>query len=251
MGGPGMGGPGMGGGGGGAAAASAPPGPPIEPSRANPFVPLDTPEPEPRYVTSRTRYGENWDALPVGHMYRYPQPQIPSAPASPLPPNPSASADLVRLNSVVWPTADLGAGSAGRAFGTWEDHTGRTRILKPGQTLRVSDPITETSQNWRVISIEPDAVVLQNPRTGEQVRKYVEPRSRAERRAQGARALADDLRSRQEAGLIIRGEARDLPGGATSQPAGGMGMGGEMGGEMGGATMKMPGAAPGMPAGPM
>jgi hypothetical protein len=146
----------------------------------------------------------------------------------------------------MWPTDDTGAGAAGRAFATWEDPDGRTRIMKPGQTLRVADPATETSQSWRVISVEPDVVVLQNPRTGERVRKYVEPRSRAEKRFHSTNALTDDMRAQQEAGLMIRGEARDLPGGAA-QAAGGMG-GGMLGG-MGGA--QTPGEMmPGMPGNP-
>jgi len=250
MGGPGMGGPGMGAapGGGGTSA----PAPPLEPSRANPFVPLDTPEPEVKFVTRATKYGPDWNALPIGYIKRLPPASIPAAPPQPLPPNPSASADLVRISSIMWPADDTSAGAAGRAFATWEDPTGRTRILKPGQTLRVEDRASERTQTWRVVSVEPDAVTLQNPTTGERVRKRAEPRSRQERVSHGRRTLAEHYREEQEAGRIISGEARDLLLGAGTGGAGGggmmaPGMGGGEGGIMGPGGMP----TPGMPGAPM
>lgn len=228
------------------------PAPPLEPSRANPFVPLDTPEPEVKFVTRATKYGPDWNALPIGYIKRLPPASIPAAPPQPLPPNPSASADLVRISSIMWPADDTSAGAAGRAFATWEDPTGRTRILKPGQTLRVEDRASERTQTWRVVSVEPDAVTLQNPTTGERVRKRAEPRSRQERVSHGRRTLAEHYREEQEAGRIISGEARDLLLGAGTGGAGGggmmaPGMGGGEGGTMGPGGMP----TPGMPGAPM
>jgi len=250
MGGPGMGAPGMGGpGGGGGGAATAAPAPPLEPSRANPFAPIDIPEPEVRYVSSAATYGRDWSEIPLGYVSSLPAPEIPDAPAVVLPPNPSASADLVRINSVVWPADDLGGGAPGRAFATWEDPNGRTRIMKPGQTVTVEDELAETVQRWQVISIEPDSVTLRNPRSGATVTKRAEPRSRGERKYRGLRALSGEAADAQEDDRMLPGAARTLPSGTTGAATGG-GMSGMAGaGEMGmGAGMApgmgMPGAMP-------
>jgi hypothetical protein len=141
---PGMGMGGPGGPGGAPAAAAAPSGPssPLEPSRPNPFAPLDTPEPEDRYVTSSTKYGHDWSQVPMGYFYDLPQPGVPPGPPAPIPPNPMPAADLVRISSVVWPARDVGTGAPGRAFATYENPEGETRVAVPGSEIVVTHPVT-------------------------------------------------------------------------------------------------------------
>jgi len=253
---PGMGGEmggGMPGAGGGGGAPSAAPAPPLEPSRANPFVPVDTPEPEDKFVTSQSTYGPKWDTIPLGYGVGLPQPELPQGAPVALPPNPSASADLIRISAIVWPADDVGAGAAGRAFATWEGPDGRTRLAKPGQELVVGDPVTEQAQRWRVVSIRDDRVILRNPRTGESVQKRTEARSRGERQYSGRRSLADDAASMGDETRVLPGRGTSLPGGtagAAAGAAGGMGMGGEGGMGMGPEMGAGMGMMPGMPGGP-
>lgn len=189
---------------------------PLEPSRPNPFAPIDTPEAEVKFRTSAVRYGIDWSRQPLGMVTNLPQPNIPAAPPAPLPPNPTPLADMVRVSSVVWPQQDLGAGAPGRAFATYEDAEGRTRLAAPGGQIVVTNPDTRESQRWRVVGVEPEAVILRNSDTGEQTRMPVQPRSGAEKRYWGAKRMSDDLSQGTTDKRVVPGRGAVLPGGAAA-----------------------------------
>ncbi len=246
-----MGGPSMGGGGGapggggamGGGGMMGAGGNPLEPSRANPFVPVDAPEPQAKFVTSRTRYGPDWKQVPMGYFTDLPQPAVPSAPPTAIPPNPRPAADMVRVTSIIWPAGEVGAGAPGRAMAVWENADGESRVAVPGSELVVSDPVTHETQRWRVVGIEQEAVSLRNSDTGEQVRVRPQARSRAESRYWGARQVSGALSEAQQAGRVEPGRGLQAPGGtAGAGGAGGMGGGGMgMGGPPGGGGGAMPG----------
>lgn len=201
---------------------------PLEPSRPNPFATMDITE-EVKYVTARNRYGIDWSRQPLGTYTNLPQPIIPPAPPTALPPNPTPLADMVRVSAVMWPARDVGVGAPGRAVATYEDAEGRTRLAAPGGQIVVTNPATRESQRWRVVAVEPDAVVLRNADTGEESRMPVQPRSLAEQRYWGAKRMSDDLRQAQEAKRVVPGRGTVLPEGTARTSAatgqGDMGMG--------------------------
>lgn len=212
-------------GGAGAGGASALAGPwslstsPLEPSRPNPFAPLDLAE-EVKYVTARNRYGIDWSRQPLGTYTNLPQPLIPPAPPTALPPNPTPLADMVRVSAVMWPAREVGVGAPGRAIATYEDAEGRTRLAAPGGQIVVSDPSKHETQRWRVVAIEPDALVLRNSDTGEECRMPVQARSLAEQRYWSAKRMSDDLKQAQEAKRVVPGRGTVLPEGSTQATAG-------------------------------
>lgn len=266
MGGPSMGG-GMGGGmmggapgGGGAAPAGGAPagggsfsGAPLEPSRANPFASIDSAAASTQtYQTRKTRYGPDWSRVPLGYLTSLPQPSVPPAPPAVIPPNPVSAASLVRVNAVVWPAQDTGAGSQGRAFAAWEGPDGVTRVATPGSQISVTDPATRRSQRWRVTGLKADSVQLRNVESGEETTLRVQGRSRAESRYSGARRLSGALTDTDERNASEPGAgATVLSGGGGGGAAGGMmggagmnGPGGGMGGPGGGPGMMGPGGRP-------
>ena len=213
-------------GGPGGGAPTAAPAPPLEPSRANPFAPIDTAEPEIKYVTSKPKYGHDWSKVPVGYFHSLPDPEIPPAPPVALPPNPAQLADLVRVSAIVWPEQDVGVGAGGRAFATWEDPSGQTRLAVPGSVVSAFHPLTRERQSWRVVGIEPEALVLRNQKTGETVKARAEPRSRAEQQYWGGKRLSEDLTAAEGDRRVLPGRGTVLPGGTgagAAAPGGGMG----------------------------
>jgi len=132
----------------------------------------------------------------------------------------------------------VGAGAPGRAFATYEDPNGRTRIAVPGSTISVTHPETKEGQRWRVEAIEPDSMTLRNIDSGEQARMPVRPRTRAEQRHSGGVRMGEDLSEAadSEPPLVLPGRAREMGSSSGAASAGGQqgaGMGGPMGGGMG------------------
>ena len=237
---------------GGGATSSAFSGAPLEPSRANPFIPVDAPDPLVKFYTSKTTYGYDTAKLPIGYLGALPSPEMPPAPPPAMPPNPTPLADLVRVSSIVWADQDTGAGAPGRVFLTYETPEGDTRMAVPGSRIFVEHPDTEEVQSWRVVRIEPQAAVVRNTRTGEETKVYPQARSRSEKRYWGARGLGEELTDDEQQQRVVPGRSTVLPGGSATSAAGaaggmgGMGQGGQAGGGMapGGMMGGGPGGAP-------
>lgn len=167
---PGMGAPGMAGYGAGmygaapavpgVLAAEAVKGDPLERNRDNPFAPLGAAAlgiiSLEDYITSATTYGPDRSALPITLREGFVRPSRPLHPA----PAPSpeeietiaAGAEL-RISSIMW--------VAGKPFATYETPDGRTGTIGPGDVV----------EDWRVIEIGRDYVMVQNTKNREMVQR--------------------------------------------------------------------------------
>lgn len=172
---PGMGGPagpGMPGGPGGpgemgAAAAPAAPIEPVDPlegSRPNPFLPRDAAVSADGTLAKApfaTNYGPNWSRLPISARLGYPRPTIPAArPVSP--PAPEEQLDLnITVSGIMW-TSD-GQASAVCEYETGAPGRRKSGVVRPGDIV----------ENWQVVEIWRDRVVVQDRKSGKQQTVYM------------------------------------------------------------------------------
>lgn len=163
--GPGM--PGMPGGPGEMGAAAAPAAPiepvdPLEGSRPNPFLPRDAAVSADGTLVSApfaTNYGPNWSRLPISARLGYPRPTIPGArPVSP--PAPEEQLDLnITVSGIMW-TSD---GQASAVYEAGAPGSRKSGVVRPGDIV----------ENWQVVEIWRDRVVVQDRKSGKQQTVYM------------------------------------------------------------------------------
>ncbi len=157
---PGMPGPGMPGMGGfGMAPPTVPEGvkgDPLEPSRPNPFKPVGVLgiEAIEDFVTPATRYGPVWSRMPITTRVGFPRPERPARPAPPEPPPPTAK-KFLRISVIMW--------SKGVPTASYETAEGKIGSIQPGDWV----------EEWQVVEIGQDYVVVKNRDTGEIQRVFL------------------------------------------------------------------------------
>jgi hypothetical protein len=136
--------------------------PPLEGSRANPFLPTDIEagaEGVPAKVPYTTRYGANWHQLPITARLGFVRPRVPArAAVQPPAPSDEPAFDIV-VTSILW-TQD------GQAMATYEGGPAGNRkggVVRPGDIVG----------DWQVAEIWRDRVVVADRKTGKQQTVYL------------------------------------------------------------------------------
>jgi hypothetical protein len=149
-----------------AAAAAAPAEPllPLEGSRDNPFLPRGAVEAEMGVARLRTKYGANWAQLPITLRMGFVPPSVPAARAV-APPAPSAEPahDMI-ITSILW-TQD---GQAMAVYESGPTDRRKSGVVKPGDTV----------DDWQVVEIWRDHVVVADRETGNQRTVYMTAKKR-------------------------------------------------------------------------
>ena len=148
--------------------------PPLERSRSNPFsAPGVVVGPDGVDVRREiTSYGTNWSRLPITARVGFVRPNVPP-PSAAAPPAPSAGPDIdLRVTSIMW-TQD------GQALAVYESGTGAAKksgVVKPGERV----------DNWEVVEIWRDRVVVADTKTGARKTVYMTTGESAPAPAAGA-----------------------------------------------------------------
>ena len=132
---------------------------PLEPSRVNPF---GAPGGEiaigriQALATRAIRYGPDWSRIPITTRVGFVRPERAPRPAPPGPPPPTEK-KFLRISSIMWLWME------GSPTATYETVDGKSGSIQPGDWV----------EDWQVIEIGQDYVVVKNQATGELQRVFL------------------------------------------------------------------------------
>jgi len=119
---------------------------PLEPPRANPFLPVEGAAG--LIKTTATKYGPDWSQIPITTRLGFTRPTYPRQPRLPELPEPLSSPSM-RITGITW--------SGGMPLASYETKDGKTGVVGPGDIV----------DDRQVLKIGQDYVVVRNRKTNQ------------------------------------------------------------------------------------